>query len=176
MIDDMVTLLGKEQVDDDAKKEYCTSEIDKAEDTEQRKDEHADFVEALAANNAAKDIIGIAKNRLNKFYNPKLYVAPPKKELSEEERITVNMGGEVLAQISAHAVKDAPPPPPETYGAYAKKSQESGGVIAMMDMLAADLDKEIQESTVGEKNAQAEYRTSWPTHPRSVRTTRRQSR
>jgi len=204
MIDDMVTLLGKEQVDDDAKKEYCTSEIDKAEDeikeleravdglekaiedrkeliatateeiaalekgikeldkavaeaTEQRKDEHADFVEALAANNAAKDIIGIAKNRLNKFYNPKLYVAPPKKELSEEERITVNMGGEVLAQISAHAVKDAPPPPPETYGAYAKKSQESGGVIAMMDMLAADLDKEIQESTVGEKNAQAEY-------------------
>ena len=32
MIDDMVTLLGKEQVDDDAKKEYCTSKIDKAED------------------------------------------------------------------------------------------------------------------------------------------------
>merc|ERR1719454_661160 len=128
-----------------------------AEATEQRKEEHADFVEELAANKAAKDIISIAKNRLNKFYNPKLYVAPPKKELSEEERITVNLGGEVLAQISAHTSKDAPPPPPETYGAYAKKSQQSSGVIAMMDMLAADLDKEIQESTVDEKNAQAEY-------------------
>merc|ERR1740138_1363810 len=32
MIDNMVTLLGKEQVDDDAKKEYCESKIDKAED------------------------------------------------------------------------------------------------------------------------------------------------
>ena len=31
MIDDMVTLLGKEQVDDGAKKEHCTSKIDKAE-------------------------------------------------------------------------------------------------------------------------------------------------
>merc|ERR1719217_1000134 len=32
MIDDMVALLGKEQVDDDEKKAYCEAEIDKAED------------------------------------------------------------------------------------------------------------------------------------------------
>merc|ERR1719473_1270635 len=64
-----------------------------AEATEQRKEDHEDFVENMAADNAAKDIIGIAKNRLNKFYNPKLYKAPPKRELSEEERITLNMGG-----------------------------------------------------------------------------------
>merc|ERR1719262_606119 len=49
-------------------------ELDKAvaEATEQRKEEHEDFSTNLAANNAAKDIIGIAKNRLNKFYNPKM--------------------------------------------------------------------------------------------------------
>ena len=40
MIDDMVTLLGKEQVDDGAKKEHCTSKIDKAED-EIKELEHA---------------------------------------------------------------------------------------------------------------------------------------
>ena len=33
MIDNLVTLLKKEQVDDDAKKDYCLAEIDKAEET-----------------------------------------------------------------------------------------------------------------------------------------------
>merc|ERR1719502_2160964 len=64
-----------------------------AEATETRKEEHDDFVATLAANTAAKDLLAFAKNRLNKFYNPKLYKAPPKRELSEEDRITVNMGG-----------------------------------------------------------------------------------
>merc|ERR1740121_1503900 len=51
----------------------------------------------------------------------------------------------------------APPPPPETFGAYAKKGEESTGVITMMDMLKADLDKEIQEIDTEEKENQAEY-------------------
>merc|ERR1719281_653776 len=49
-----------------------------AEATEQRKEEHAEAQETLANDKAAKDIIGIAKNRMNKFYNPKLYKAPAK--------------------------------------------------------------------------------------------------
>merc|ERR1719335_1505430 len=61
--------------------------------TEQRKEEHADFLETKAANIAVVGIIEFAKNRLQKFYNPKLYKPPPKRELSEEERITLNMGG-----------------------------------------------------------------------------------
>merc|ERR1711885_128581 len=71
-----------------------------ADATDTRKKEHDDYVETLAANSAAKDLLGFAKNRLNKFYNPKLYKAPPKRELSEEERITVNMGG-TLAPTAA---------------------------------------------------------------------------
>merc|ERR1719263_197774 len=69
--------------------------LDKAvvEATEQRKEEHADFTELMTSNGAAKELIGFAKNRMNKFYNPKLYKAPPKRELSEEDRIAVNMGG-----------------------------------------------------------------------------------
>merc|ERR550514_1219709 len=51
----------------------------------------------------------------------------------------------------------APPPPPETYGAYAKKGEMSSGVLSMLDMLVADLDKEIQTMEVEEKNAQEEY-------------------
>merc|ERR1719230_1687087 len=142
-----------------------------AEATESRKEEHDDYVETLAGNNAAKDLLGFAKNRLNKFYNPSQYKAPPKRELTEEERITVNMGGTlapteapggiagtgiaVLAQSQA-----APPPPPESLGAYKKKGEESTGVIAMIDLLVKDLDKEMQVAEVDEKDAQSDYETA----------------
>merc|ERR1719408_536803 len=145
-------------------------ELDKqvVEATEQRKEENADYTQTMAENSAAKELLGIAKNRLNKFYNPKLYKPPPKRELTEEERITLNMGGTLAptnppAGIGGSGVtvlaqqKEAPPPPPETFGAYKKKGEQSSGVIKMIDMLAADLEKEMTEGTVEENNSQAEY-------------------
>merc|ERR1719421_1761656 len=51
----------------------------------------------------------------------------------------------------------APPPPPATWGAYQKKGEESNGAIAMLDMMVADLDKEIQEIEVEEREGQKEY-------------------
>jgi len=137
-----------------------------AEATEQRKEEHADNEETLMNDNAAKELIGIAKNRMNKFYNPKLYKAPPKRQLTEEERIAVNNGGTLaptaapggIAGTGVTALSQvAPPPPPATWGAYQKKGEESNGAIAMMDMMIADLDKEIQEIEVEEREAQSEY-------------------
>merc|ERR1719356_476839 len=107
-----------------------------AEATEQRKEENEDFTELMANDAAAKELLGFAKNRLNKFYNPKLYKAPPKRALSEEDQLTVNMGGTLaptaapggiagtgigLAQTGA-----APPPPPEANLAYKKSGEESG--------------------------------------------------
>jgi len=141
--------------------------------TEQRKDEHEEYKELMAADGAAKELLGFAKNRLNKFYNPKLYVAPPKVELWTEDSIASNFGDAptttapggiagtgiaVLVQVSTHHQhKDAPAPPPETWDAYATKSQESKGVIAMIDLLIRDLDKEMAEADTEEKNSQAEY-------------------
>merc|ERR1719399_1377425 len=140
---------------------------DVAEATEQRKKENEEYVAELAANTAAVELIKFAKNRMNKFYNPKLYKPPPKRELTEEERITLNMGGTMAPTnppagiagtgISAIQKKDAPPPPPETYGEYKKKGEESNGVVAMMDALIGDLDKEMQEAEMEEKLAQEEY-------------------
>merc|ERR1711862_471508 len=132
-------------------------ELDKsvAEATEQRKADNADYKELMASDAAAKEILQFAKNRLNKFYNPKLYKPPPKRELSEEDRATLAAGGtlaptaapggiagtgvEVFADVSEHS-QAKPPPPPEAPGAYQKKSEESGGVIAMIDLLVKDLD------------------------------------
>ena len=49
-----------------------------------------------------------------------------------------------LVQISAHEQRrDAQAPPPETWDAYAKKSEECTGVIAMIDILIKDLAKEM---------------------------------
>merc|ERR1719393_1010338 len=150
-------------------------ELDKsvAEATEQRKEENAAFTELMASDSKAKDLLNLVKNRLNKFYNPKLYVPPPKQELSAEDQIVVNFGGTapptpapggiagtgVFAQVSAHSqLKDAPPPPPETFGAYSKKAEETTGVIAMMDMLIKDLDKEMTTAETAEKDSQADYK------------------
>merc|ERR1740121_339029 len=217
MIDDMVTQLKKEQVDDDNKKTYCANQFDESDDkkkslekalsdteaaiakteegiatlaeeiaaldagikaldksvaeaTAQRKDEHEDFKQLMASDTAAKELLHFAKNRLNKFYNPKLYKAPPKTELSKEDRIFVSEGGTppptaapggiagtgiaVFAEVSAHA---APPPPPEAPGAYKKKSGENSGVLSMIDLLVQDLDKEMAEAGAAEKDAQADY-------------------
>merc|ERR1712008_154060 len=109
MIDDMVVNLKKEQEDDEAKKEYCDKEFDTSEDkkkeldlkvsdsataieelegsiaavaeaTEIRKSENADYKELKQSDTAAKEILGMAKNRLTQFYNPKLYKPPPVEE------------------------------------------------------------------------------------------------
>merc|ERR1719198_2167128 len=141
-----------------------------AEATEQRKEENAEFTELMANDAAAKELLGFAKNRLNKFYNPKLYKAPPKRVLTEEERLTVNNGGTLaptaapggiagtgvtaLADVSAHV---APPPPPATAAAFSKKSEESNGVIGMIDLMVKDLTKEMTEAKAEEENAQEDY-------------------
>merc|ERR1719327_1310153 len=62
-----------------------------AQATEQRKEEHAEYQETLTLTNTAIELIGKAKNRLQKFYNPALYKAPPKEELSAEDQIIANV-------------------------------------------------------------------------------------
>merc|ERR1711992_518961 len=71
-----------------------------------------------------------------------------------------NTGIAVMAQVGSHDQGlVAPPPPPATWGAYSKKSEESAGVIGMIDLLIKDLDKEMTEAKTEEKDAQADYET-----------------
>jgi len=185
MIDDMVALMKEEQLDDENKKEYCEKQFDHADDkkkglertegkletaiaeakesittlqeeikalgegivaldksvaeaTEQRQEENSDHKTLMVNNQAAKELLEFAKNRLNKFYNPKLYKPPA-----------------MFMQVSMHRGKADPGPPPEAPGAH--KKQDGNGVIAMIDTLVKDLDTEMTESEVNEKNAQEEY-------------------
>jgi len=185
MIDNLVATLTQEQLDDEHKKEYCAAQLDLSDDkkkgleksisdletsivdakdgiitlkeeidaledgvktldkqvseqTEQRKEEHDAFTELMASNSAAVELLGFAKNRLNKFYNPKLYKPTSFLQVS-------NHHGSLHREA------------PEAPGSYKKKAEESGGVIAMVDALVADLNKEITESETIEKDSQTDY-------------------
>merc|ERR1719401_1515290 len=120
------------------------------EATEIRQEDNAFFKKTMQEDTAAKEILKMAKNRLAKFYAPKMYVPEAKAERSSMGRISEEMS---LAQ------RADPGPPPATWNAYATKSEEHGGVVAMMDLLIADLDKEMTAMTTQEKDDQAEYET-----------------
>merc|ERR1719450_995256 len=121
------------------------AELDKsvAEATEQRKKEHEDFTDESAGNQAAIELLGLAKNRLNKFYNPTLYQAP-EPEATEE----------FFAQVSIRALQ--PGPPPETFGEY-KKSESSAGVIKMIEDMVRDVENDLAEAKRDEEEAQKDY-------------------
>jgi chromosome segregation ATPase len=220
MMDDMVALLGKEQKDDEAEKEYCEAEFEKSEDeegalnrkikglateigegkeaiaalkdgiasltagiadldksvaeaTETRKEESKEYTATKSGNSAAVQLLEVAKNQLNKFYNPTLYKAPPPQEMTEEERIYAASGGTVttpapggiagtgisfadLSFVQTRMQQDgAPPPPPMAIEAY--KKQDSGGPVALIDRLKNDLKMEMQEDDMEEEQAQKDY-------------------
>lgn len=208
MIDDLIAVLKKEQVDDDKHKDYCAKEFNSAEEkkkmtqrdfagfksqkqetegtiealkasiaalkagivdldksvadaTAQRKAEHSEYTQTMSENQASLGLIEFAKNRLNKFYNPKLHKAAPERQLSEHDRVYENFGGEIptqapggIANTGISALQQAPPAPPISDG---YKKGNSGGVMAMMDTLARDLRKEMTEAEEEEKNTQVEY-------------------
>lgn len=132
-----------------------------AEASAQRKAEHDEYVQTSAENQASLGLIEFAKNRMMKFYNPKLYKAPAAQEMTEEERIYAANGGEVATQAPGGiagtgiaVIQRAAPPPalPSNYG-----KGDSGGVTAMMDNLANDIRIEMTEAKTEEKNNQEEY-------------------
>ncbi|CAK0885355.1 unnamed protein product [Prorocentrum cordatum] len=118
------------------------------EATTTREEENAFYKKTMQEDTAAKDILKMAKNRLAQADAPKMYVPPAKVERSAMGRISEEMSLEQRTD---------PGPPPSTWSAYATKSEEHGGVVAMLDLLIADLDKEMAAMTTQEKDDQAEY-------------------
>merc|ERR1719379_2209817 len=215
MMDNMVTLLGKEQKEDEEQKEYCEAEFEKSDDeekeldrkikgldteiqegkdgiaaltqgiadldksvaeaTETRKEEAAEYTTTKSQNSAAVQLLEVAKNQLNKFYNPTLYKAPPAQEMTEEERIYAASGGTVttaapggiagtgvtafldeLSFVQVQAKLNGPPPPPPM-AVEAYKKQDSGGPVALIDRLKNDLKMEMQEDDMEKEQAQKDY-------------------
>merc|ERR1719265_2224832 len=122
-----------------------------ADATEQRKEEHAAYVEQMQMSQAAMGLVEKAKNRMQKFYNPSLYKAPPKTEMTMEEK-TIQAG--TFAQVH---MRVAPPPAPELPSGPLQKNAKSAGVIGMMDTIIKDLEDDMKEMEYAEKTAQKDY-------------------
>merc|ERR1719482_1885494 len=170
-----------------------------AEATEQRKEEHADFLQFQTENNAALQLIDKAKNRLFKFYRPTVYKEQAKQEYTDEEKILARAGRAdliattpvpMIAQGTAAEqaawlqvpsfvqLKDdaAPPPPPDTWGAYQKKDGKSNGVIALMEMLMKELQGDMTDAEHEEETSQKDYERLMADSRRRARRTWRASR
>eukprot|EP00929_Paragymnodinium_shiwhaense_P096510 TRINITY_DN5811_c0_g4_i1.p1 TRINITY_DN5811_c0_g4~~TRINITY_DN5811_c0_g4_i1.p1 ORF type:complete len:702 (-),score=285.54 TRINITY_DN5811_c0_g4_i1:19-2124(-) len=108
-----------------------------------RKAENTEFRELMSSNTAAKEVLGMAINRLNQYYNPRLAKKAD------------------LVQVKQHTAdtrqKEDPGPAPETYGEFQAKTEESGGVIQMIKLLVKDLDKEMTIAETDEENSQKAY-------------------
>merc|ERR1719460_2152240 len=130
-------------------KEIKELDLAVAEATEQRKEEHGEYIQFMEENNAAVQLLEKAKNKLAKFYRPTQYKAE-----TTPEPI-------VLSQLSFVQVshKEAPPPPPETWGAYKKKEGGSNGAMSLLNRLSKDLQDGIADAEHDEKTSQKDYET-----------------
>merc|ERR1719235_1042352 len=124
-----------------------------ADATEQRKEEHAAYVEQMQMNEAAMGLVEKAKNRMQKFYNPTLYKAPPKTENTMEGKI-IEAG--TFTQIRMHS-DVAPPPALEMPSGPVQKNAKSAGVIGLMDGIIKDLGDDMKDMEYEEKTAQSDY-------------------
>jgi len=110
--------------------------------TQQRKAEHEEYMQTSSSNQAALDLINMAMNRMNKFYNPSQYVEPE-----------TTPAPDAFVQLSARrsAVDDSL----AAFGGV--KRTESGGVLAMMSQMVKDVELDMQEGKMDEANAQKDY-------------------
>merc|ERR1719460_1615504 len=130
-------------------KEIKELDLAVAEATEQRKEEHGDYIQFMEENNAAVQLLTKAKNKLSKFYRPTQY-----KEETTPSPIMLMEGP--LAFVQVHH-KEAPPP--ETWGAYKKKEGGSNGAMSLLNRLSKDLQDGIADAEHDEKTSQKDYET-----------------
>jgi len=117
-------------------------ELDAA--TEQRKAEKKEFETALADDTEMADVVAKAKAVLETFYK-------------ENELMLLQRQPEVAEAIKAG---QAPPPPPSTWDApYGGKTSVSTGVVAALEVIEEDIQKDITTAKEAEESAVKKYVT-----------------
>merc|ERR1719499_1934278 len=144
MIDDMIATLKIEQADDDAKKEYCAKELDAADDKKKGLERAYSDLET-AIENAQEDIaklseeIDVLKASIKELDKNVLEATEQRKEENEDYKDL--MASDTAAKELIKFAKNR-----------LNKSEDSMGVIAMIDLLIADLDKEMTVAETDEKD------------------------
>jgi len=127
-----------------------------AQATEQRKEEHAEYIEAVQMNEAAIGLVGKAKAKLEKFYNKASLVQTTAKAAAQEAQPFS------FVQIKSHsrrsdsdALFDVAPPP--TALVQYKNNDKAPGVMGMMDGIVHDLEMDVKDLEYEEKTAADDY-------------------
>jgi len=125
----------KEETVDATEKELATA-------TENRKNENKEWSASDADDKLAKETTNRAKDVLTNFYADNNFMLVQKAKVGHKQP----------------AAGEAPAPPPDTWEApYGGKTDESGSIIAILDMIAGDIEKDIQKAKADEDKAQQEF-------------------
>jgi len=129
-----------------AKEEIATlgkeiQDIDKATvlATEQRKQEHSDYYDAMTMNGAALQLLAKAKDKLAKFYS---FVQQDQADSAQDL---------AFVQVRAHVSRE------ESESAHQQVS--GSGILALLDQLMHDLKLGAQDAENNEKSDQKDYET-----------------
>merc|ERR1719281_139433 len=119
----------------------------------QRAKENSEYKAAKADDEAATVLIGKSKDVLEKFY-------------ADNGLALVQTGAKSHAHAKSGLTQpevvagEAPPPPPSTFGEpYGGNKGATNGVISLLEMVKADVEKDIKTATAEEGKAKTEYDT-----------------
>merc|ERR1719298_243636 len=115
----------------------------------QRTKENVEYKAAKADDEAATVLIGKSKDVLEKFY------ADNGLALAQTNSHIAQHVGSAQPEVVAG---EAPPPPPSTFSEpYGGAKGETNGIIALLDMVHADVEKDIKTATTMETDSKADY-------------------
>jgi len=118
----------------------------------QRAKENREYKAAKADDEAAAVLIGKSKDVLEKFYADNGLALAQVGRKSHSELKSGVAQPEVVAG-------EAPPPPPSTFGGepYGGNKGATTGIISLLDMVKADVEKDIKTATAEEDKAKTDY-------------------
>jgi chromosome segregation ATPase len=121
------------------KKDIKASEKDMAEMLKMRNKDVDEFRQALKDDADAIDLLKQAIVALSKYYKSNKMAVP------------------ALIQKEPEYTKDADKPPETAWSSADSRKSETGGILAILEMLVEDLEKEIKEARADDADAQAKY-------------------
>merc|ERR1711953_745701 len=126
----------------DKKKAIAKAEEELKGAKRQREDENTEFKSNLADDKDMASVLAKAKAVLKDFYK-------------DNDLMLVQRQPEVAEQLKAG---EAPPPPPSTWDKpYGGKTQVSMGVVAALEVIEDDVQKDISTAEAAEKKAKDKY-------------------
>jgi FtsZ-binding cell division protein ZapB len=149
-IDDMTDTITKLSAEieeckktiEELKAEYAETEAALAKATRMRKDEHAAWQVTDKDDKEAAATVESAKEVLENFYKENDLVFTQKSK----------------QPVTGMAAGEAPPPPPATWeGGYGGKTGETSGIVAILEMIHEDIEKDRHDAKADEDAAEEEY-------------------